>query len=283
MKKILLVLCGTVLIAALLGLIKFLPVVKSEGAKEAGQEGDETVCSVAASADLTAPTPLPLDTDFLISEILHCKDNNEPIPDSILIAVNQTLKEKKSDVNVSADNLPQRPYPDWCGRNFPDLYFRSDLEDFCEKYHNYMHFTTYKEIHLKPGEIIEVPLVQTSLSIFSEMTPLITCTEYDNSIIGVWPIEEFDKSRFDDSCIDVKFWNENLRAVSGVPEVYPLFRIFYSTHLDFVVEAKAPGTTSIHVYGIHKPDETDPLYDYLIKKEFTVIDVYVNICVEEQM
>lgn len=240
----------------------------------------ETVTTPESISSSPTATQLPTDEAELLSEILYYRDNGSTMPPDLIEAVKKAYVNAGNEPGLHYD-LPQRPYPDDSGLFFPDFYFRSDADGYFEKYHDYMHFTTYKEIHIKPGEVIEVPILQTSKSIFSDMTPIITYTGFDDNVIDVIPISEYDGSGFDHNLIDLRYWDENIRNVGSVSKGYSIFGIYYSSSRNFVVEAKATGATQIHVYGYNYANEDDPNYDYIDKREFTVIDVYIDVYVEE--
>jgi len=261
----------------------------SDAAKDKNSESNTQFTNTTSSVDsiagepvtsLNFPTAAPYfnDTSALISEIIFYRDQGSKMPPDLIDKINTYIK--KSATPSYLNNLPQRPYPEHYGCSFPYFYFNSDLEGFYEKYSNYMHFTTYKEIHLKPGEVIEVPIIQTSMDAFSSMTPIITYSEYDDNIIDLYSINEYDGSGFDNKLIDLQYWCDSIKDVRGVPDIFPIFGIYHSDPRNFVVVAEAPGVTKIHVYGINKADENDPEYDNIDKREFTVIDVFINVYVD---
>lgn len=262
MKKLILFLSAIVLISA----VSVLTIVF------VGRASNRTLAH--ASGDrIAVQTAFPDNND---SKLYPTENAIEPTiaPDNIDDNHNKSVELKHTAI---ADPEPQTV--------FPQRYYLSDVssgEVFQFPEGSISAWSTFWEINIKVGDIIEIPVAQAGVGPdFPSDYHKYTYSGYDSGIISVSSIKDFDETLFGEEWISaleiyqigLKYKDDPDLAKAKKEEALIGRKLYSSSETNFVITALSEGRTFVHIKGIYEPPQNIKDYDPCAQTgKYTVID-----------
>ena len=169
---------------------------------------------------------------------------------------------------------------------FPQRYYVSDVssgEVFQYPEGLLSAWSTYWEIHIKAGEIIEIPVIEAGTGpYYPSDCHKYTYSGYDPDIINVSSIKDFDETRFGEdwiSALDIyqiglEYQEDPALAKAKKEEALNGRRLYSSSETNIVITALSEGRTFVHIKGIYEPPQNVEDYGPCAEKQKqTIIDL----------